>query len=80
MSQLISTNCSFNQLLHGPLRSLSAACSSQQWTFAAGFRQQHTQTLTQQQQQGSSSVDTKQLNLCNAVNDALHIAMDNNEQ
>lgn len=65
---------SFNQLLTGPLRSLSAACASQQWTFAAGFRQQHTQA--EQQQTG----DTKQLNLCNAVNDALHIAMDNNEQ
>lgn len=65
---------SFNQLLTGPLRSLSAACASQQWPFAAGFRQQHTQA--EQQQTG----DTKQLNLCNAVNDALHIAMDNNEQ
>lgn len=73
MLPVIST--SFNQLLTGPLRSLSAACASQQWTFAAGFRSQHTQTQQQQ-----SAGETKQLNLCNAVNDALHIAMDNNEQ
>jgi hypothetical protein len=76
MLPVISTN--FNQLLTGPLRSLSAACASQQWTFAAGFRSQHTQAQQQHQQQ--STGETKQLNLCNAVNDALHIAMDNNEQ
>jgi hypothetical protein len=74
MLPVIST--SFNQLLTGPLRSISAACASQQWTFAAGFRSQHTQAQQQQQSAG----ETKQLNLCNAVNDALHIALDNNEQ
>jgi hypothetical protein len=72
---MISTK--HNQLLSGPLRSLSAACASQQWTFDAGFRHQATAAAAQQQQFAG---DTKQLNLCNAVNDALHIAMDGNEQ
>jgi hypothetical protein len=75
---MISTN--FNQLLSGPLRSLSAACASQQWTFAAVFLHQATAAAQQQQQQQQVAGDTKQLNLCNAVNDALHIAMDGNEQ
>jgi hypothetical protein len=71
MSLISSTN----QLWSRPLTALSAALSGQQWPLAAGFRSQHT--LRDHQQHGA---DTKQLNLCNAVNDALHIAMDNNEQ
>lgn len=77
MLPVISNN--LNQLLYGPLRGLSAACASQQWAFAAGLRGQATAAVQQQQQQAAGG-DTKQLNLCNAVNDALHIAMDNDEQ
>lgn len=75
------TNSLINQLLcAGPLRGLSAACASQQWPFAAGLRHQATAATQEQQQQQAGADTTKQLNLCNAVNDALHIAMDNNEQ
>jgi hypothetical protein len=76
-----STSSLINQLLcAGPLRGLSAACASQQWPFAAGLRHKATAATQEQQQQQAGGDSTKQLNLCNAVNDALHIAMDNNEQ
>lgn len=81
MQGLSSTNL-INQLLcAGPLRGLSAACASQQWPFAAGLRHQATAAIAHHhQQQAGGDTTTKQLNLCNAVNDALHTAMDNNEQ
>jgi hypothetical protein len=59
-----------------------------QWPAAGALRQQHT-TSAALAAAGAApaptsiageALETKQLNLCNAVNDALHVALDGNEQ